>query len=70
LIFYRHNQEYVVAARVRNGKEEERILDTYRNFPLITVPKVLSRTISSPVWVALCSRKYDPGVFSLQRGLP
>ncbi|MEG5550734.1 hypothetical protein UXO11_14200 [Enterobacter wuhouensis] len=42
--FYRHNQEYVVAARVRKTvKKKKELLDTYRNFPLITAPKVVEQ---------------------------
>lgn len=41
--FYRHNQKCVVAARVRKTVKKKDILDTYRNFPLITVPKVIEQ---------------------------
>ncbi|MBM3071998.1 glycosyltransferase family A protein [Lelliottia sp. RWM.1] len=42
--FYHHNQEYVVAIRVRKTiKKKKDILDSYRNFPLITTPKVIDQ---------------------------
>ena len=40
--FFNHNQQCVVAARVRKTvKKKKDILDSYRNFPLITTSKVI-----------------------------
>lgn len=42
--FYRLNQECVVAASVRRTvKKKKDILDTYQNFPIITVPSLVER---------------------------